>query len=77
MRIFLGRAWKFVAAMTSIVALLFVAAVAVNSIGRIEKLESEIKSLRLDLENPRVRGASTLDAGGTLVISTGRTRTLA
>jgi hypothetical protein len=59
MRIFFSRHGV---AMTSIVAALFAVAVVVSLSGRIEKLESEIKSLRSDLENPRARPALTFDA---------------
>jgi hypothetical protein len=49
---------------TFIVLALSGAAVISHLIGRVEKLESEIKSLRSDLDHPRIRPlASVVDAG--------------
>jgi len=65
-----GRA-KRVATIIALATLIVVGlggAVAISSlIGRVEKLESEIKSLRSDLDHPRVRPlASIVDAGAGL-----------
>jgi hypothetical protein len=52
---------------TSIVVALGGAVVISSLVGRIEKLEAEIKSLRSDLDHPRIRPlASILDGGAGL-----------
>jgi hypothetical protein len=63
----LGRA-SSVATITAVATFVVVAlsgAFAISSlIGRVEKLESDIKSLRSDLDQPRVRPLASIRGGG-------------
>jgi hypothetical protein len=59
-----SRAATIVAIAILIVAALGGAVVVSSLIGRIEKLESDLKSLRSDLDHPRVQPLASIVDGG-------------
>jgi hypothetical protein len=62
-----GNVVMIVVVATLIVVALSGAVLVSSLIGRVEKLESDLKSLRSDLDHPRVRPlASIVDAGARL-----------